>query len=259
MQPVTDSSWEAGMVPADASGANPSWRGVEQLESRYRSFPGLNLSLEVLEGQRHRADKDRGGPHPNLEVQIVDAADSIAYDAHDADDALELGLLQLPELIEVPLWSEAAARVTPELSDSTPLDLRRAVVHELIDWQVGDLLTQTRQRLAEQTIDSVAAVRAQRFRIAPSDGIQQRKSALETFLYERVYRHPTVVEKRIVFQESLRQMFLGYREHANWLPDRFRQLCETDGISRTVADYLAGMTDRFAMQEYQRLFSSRTS
>src|SRR5690606_1530209 len=107
-------------------------RIVERLEIRYPRFPGLNLSAEVLEGQHRRANKSAAfDTQPLLEVQVVDAADSIAYDAHDADDALELGLLTLDDLAELTLWREAAERVGSRYEGLTNLELRRAVIHEL--------------------------------------------------------------------------------------------------------------------------------
>src|SRR3954464_1898089 len=113
-------------------------RLFELLESAYADFPGLNLSAEVLEGQRYRADKGGSEPHesPLLEVQAVDAADSIAYDTHDADDSLELGLLTLDQLLELPLWREARDRVENN-SKLKERALRRAIVHEILDWQVS--------------------------------------------------------------------------------------------------------------------------
>ncbi len=115
-------------------------RIVRELETRYHEFPGLNLSREVLEGQRTRIEHAAGSPWPLLEVQVVEAADSITYDTHDADDALELGLITLDELLIRPLWAAAADRVRGRYAALTGIELRRAVLHELIDWQVSDLL-----------------------------------------------------------------------------------------------------------------------
>ncbi|MEX2026125.1 MAG: dNTP triphosphohydrolase, partial [Pirellulaceae bacterium] len=171
-------------------------RIVERLEVRYPGFPGLNLTLEVLEGQCHRGTKSKSGseaarrPSPLLEVQIVDAADSIAYDAHDADDALELGLLDLEELLEVPLWREAANRVRKQYGPLENDHLRRAVVREVIDWQVGDLLRVTEQQLVDQAIASLEMVRSAPPLAVHSPAVAEQKAALEEFLYQRVYRHP---------------------------------------------------------------------
>jgi dGTPase len=246
-------------------------RIVEQLERRYPNFPGLNLSLEVLEGQAARAEKDRRerppcrsgvvagaaerhGGRSLLETQVVDAADSIAYDTHDADDAMELGLLQLADLLEVPLWREAARRVHGQFAGLAGGELRRAVLHELIDWQAGDLLAQTQTALAEAQIDSVEAVRRAPTLVQHSPELADLKAELESLLADRVYRHPQVLEMRGRVQAQLEEMFYRYLERPELLPEGFRTRAAAAGLPRTVGDYLAGMTDRFALREHARLF-----
>ncbi len=230
-------------------------RIVEQLERRYPNFPGLNLSLEVLEGQAARAEKGSGALRgPLLETQVVDAADSIAYDTHDADDAMELGLLQLADLLEVSMWREAARRVHGQYSALAAGELRRAVLHELIDWQAGDLLAQTQTALAEAQIDSVEAVRLAPTLVRHSPELAALKTELESLLADRVYRHPQVLEMRGRVQSQLEQMFRGYLERPELLPEGFRARAAAAGLPRTVGDYLAGMTDRFALREHARLF-----
>ncbi len=263
-------------------------RIVELLERRYPNFPGLNLSLEVLEGQAARAgtriDTESVSPSPwpspvpstssgraegegegknecpggtsgrLLETQIVDAADSIAYDTHDADDAMELGLLHLGELLEVPLWREAARRVHEQFAVLTGGELRRAVLHELIDWQAGDLRVETQRALAQSGIDSVEAVRHAPTLVRHSRELTALKAELESLLSERVYRHPQVLEMRAKVQAQLEEMFHGYVDRPELLPDGFRARISNTGLQRTVGDYLAGMTDRFALREHARLF-----
>jgi dGTPase len=130
-------------------------RIMELLETRYSSFPGLNLSREVLDAQSTRA-RDATAPPPLLETQVVDAADSIAYDTHDADDAIELGLVALEELLELPLVAAAAARVREQQGPLAGMELRRAVLHELVDSQVAHLVTQTLTAIESNGIDSGA-------------------------------------------------------------------------------------------------------
>jgi dGTPase len=233
-------------------------RLVEEIEIRYSDFPGLNLSLEVLDGQSTRVAKDGSLPSPLLEVQAVEAADSVAYDTHDADDALELGLLTLDELLEVPLWAEAAARVRRRSAAVTGDHLRRAVLHELIDWQVGDLLANAQAELSQGNVLSTDQVRQTPLIIQASTGLAQQKAELEVFLRERVYRHPDVVRQRNVVQQYLREMFAAFRVKPELLPPRFHGRIEKVGLDRAVGDYLAGMTDRFAQREYERLFASST-
>lgn len=230
---------------------------VEELEQRYPEFPGLNLSLEVLDGQATRIDKTAAaGVQPLLEAQVVEAADSVAYDTHDADDALELGLLRLEELLELPLWAEAARRVRERFGNLTDKPLKRAVLHELIDWQTGDLIGRAQQRLVDLGIDSAdAAQHCGQVLIAVSPELAELKRELERFLYDRVYRHPQVLRLRGEAQAMLREMFAGYLARPELLPAGFAERAERIGRRRAVADYLAGMTDRFAQQEHRRLFA----
>ena len=246
-------------------------RIVERLESRYQSFPGLNLSLEVLEGQASRVDKKsladkKAAGGALLEVQVVEAADSIAYDAHDADDAMELGLLTPDDLLEIPWWREAVGRVRESgCRDENPSDsqrLRRAVVHELIDWQVGDVLAQAEANLAAglaepsgQTVPirTTDDVRRAPTIVRPSEPLASRKRELETFLGNRVYRHPRVMTMRRRAQHALAEMFDWFVRGPENLPEGYRERIEEVGVRRSVGDYLAGMTDRYALSQYRRL------
>ncbi|MEX0978582.1 MAG: metal-dependent phosphohydrolase, partial [Pirellulales bacterium] len=211
---------------------------------------------EVLEGQQVRIQHAPGPPSPLLEVQVVEAADSITYDTHDADDALEMKLLSLDELLATPLWSAASKRVLERAAGLTPQQVRRAVLHELIDWQVGDLLVRATARLAEKSINSPQAARQARVVIVAGDELAPQKRQLEAFLRERVYRHPDLLVHRKASQAALAAMFHGYLARPDLLPEGFRRRAEAAGLERTVGDYLAGMTDRFAWREYQRLFAA---
>jgi dGTPase len=229
-------------------------RIVEHLEQRYPDFPGLNLSLEMLEGQEYRIRKDLGDRRPLLEVQVVDAADSVAYDTHDVDDALHVDLLDLDELAAVPLWREAVSRVHKHWTDLTRDELRRAVVHELIDWQVSELLERTTQRLASQRIGSVHDVRRVEILVQPGPEMREQKAELEQFLFHRVYRHPQVMRVRGQAQTWLREMFARYLAQPDLLPAEFQSLCQIQGVPRSVGDYLSAMTDRHAQQQHETLF-----
>jgi len=230
-------------------------RIVELIEQRYPEFPGLNLSLEVLAGQQSRAEKSRAKEKPLLEVQVVDAADSVAYDTHDVDDAVQLRLLTLADLDEVPLWREASARVRKRYANLEAGDFKRCVLHELIDWQISDLIECAERRIAEKGIQSVEAVRQNEPIIRPNDELFGKKAELEKFLYERVYRNPSVVASRRIAQDQLRAMFQGYLRRPELMPAGFLKRAETDGVPRSVCDYLAGMTDRYCQTEFQRLFA----
>ena len=234
-------------------------RIVEEVEHRYPDFPGLNLSLEVLEGQTARTGTWSVNRRPLVETQVVEAADSIAYDTHDADDALKLELLTLDELLTVPLWSEAKRRVDRHHAGLAESELKRAVLHELLDWQVSDLVERARRRLADPALSSVEAVRAAEPIITASPELAQQKLELEKFLRSRVYRHPQVLVLRARVQQQLREMFAGYLARPELLPPHFAARVARHGLPRTIGDYLAGMTDRYAEQEYKRLFAQQGS
>jgi dGTPase len=244
-------------------------RICELLETRYPEFPGLNLSMEVLEGQRRRAEKgqERGARSeereqsqrqtlrgtPLLEVQVVDVADSIAYDAHDADDALEIGVLQLEQLLEIPLWRETHQRVVQRFNSLNDRQVRRALVHEVIDREVSDVLSSTQTEIARLGIESTDDVRQAPPVVRASGELLLKKAELERFLFDSVYHHPTVMETRRHAQQSLREMFAILLERAGRLPAKFRRIAEAEGEPRAIGDYLAGMTDRFAFEEHRRL------
>ena len=225
------------------------------LEQRYPGFPGLNLSREVLDAQAVRARQPEAPP-PLLEAQVVDAADSIAYDTHDADDAVELGLVTLEELLSLPLVAAAARRVTERFGQLGPLALRRAVLHQLIETQVADLITATTRRLQAGQFASATAARAATREegrlVIHEPSLAAGKKELEQFLFDQVYRSSRVMEVRERAQQQLRNLFAWYCEHPHDMPPRYRQRVESVGLRRSVADYLAGMTDRFLSRDAQR-------
>ena len=232
-------------------------RLVEELEHCDYRFPGLNLSGEVLEGQQTRVahiDRTCGS---RLEVQVVDAADSVAYDAHDPDDALEVGLLEMGELLEVPLWREAANRVQRQAVDLAPRELQAAVRQELLDWQIDDLIAQARLSLDAGDFASSADVRGMDPIVMASSEIGDLKSEFEQFMFERVYRHPQVLQVRNQAQACLRSLFEQLHKQPDAMPPRFRKRIEKHGLSRAVADDLAGMTDRYAWQRHDQLSKRR--
>jgi dGTPase len=256
---------------ADRGGFEHNWHGlriVEELEYRYPDFPGLNLSWEVLESQAmHSKAKEApevkaflGVGQPLLEAQVVDAADSLAYNTHDIDDALSVGLLSIDDLREVAFFREAEARVRGRHGNLTPLNFQPTVVRGLIDWQVTDLLENTQANLRKQGIESIADVRRSPTLLAePGAEVAKMKRELELFLRERVYRHYRVTRMVRKGQRMIRRMFDELLEHPEQLPRRYHDRASQCGMERSVCDYVAGMTDRYAQEEYMRLFHPGTS
>ena len=243
-------------------------RVVELLEQRYPHFRGLNLTYEVREGMiKHGGRYDSGSRHPDiqeyepdkmvfLEAQIVDAADSIAYDNHDIDDSLKAGLITFEELRETALWrlvedllKKAYGRLDKKL-------LRCQGVRHLINLLVSDLARATEKRLKEKGIETVDDVRnCGEHLVAFSDEIAEMKRELERFLYERVYSHHRVIKMAQKAERFVKDLFCAYVEEPKQLPPRWRKWADEVGLKRAVADYIAGMTDRFAQEEHIRLFS----
>ena len=241
---------------ADEGGFNhnaQALRIVELLESRYPNFPGLNLSREVLDAQATRK-KDGTAPAPILETQVVDAADSIAYDTHDADDAVELGLVTMDELLDIPLVADAAKRARDRYGPLSGAELRRAALHEVVEFEVAELVSRSRAAIDAFGVESVAQVRelgrgaggAPGVRIVAHDArVIDRKRELERFLFQRVYRSERVLAVRVPAQQQLTRLFEWYCGHPDEMPPGFRSRAEEYGVRRSVADYIGGMTDRF--------------
>ena len=219
------------------------------LENRYPMFAGLNLSREVLDSQRSRV-RDGSAPPPLLETQVVDAADSIAYDTHDADDAIELQLVTLDEMLDLPLVSEAFNRILARYGTLPQSRLRQAVLHELVEWQVAELVERSLQTLSSLSIDSTEKVLTSQRIIVHSATMAAGKSQLELFLFERVYRSQMVVSVRSPAQQRLKELFHHFVLHPEQMPVGYTARAETLGIPRSVADYLAGMTDGFLEREH---------
>ena len=246
---------------ADEGGFNhnaQALRIVELLETRYPLFPGLNLSREVLDAQATRKH-DGTAPAPLLETQAVDAADSIAYDTHDADDAVELGLVTMDELLEIPLVAAAAARARDRYGPLAGAELRRATLHEGVEFEVAELVDRSRAAIAAFGIESVPQVR-EIFEgsnstpgvriVAHAPAVTAGKRELERFLFQRVYRSDRVLAVRVPAQRKLTRLFEWYCVHPVELPPGFRIRAEQFGVRRSVADYIAGMTDRYLDRDH---------
>ena len=229
-------------------------RIVEKLERRYFGFPGLNLSKEVLEGQAYKTTQTS---LPLLEIQAVDIADSIAYDTHDVDDAMELGLLTTEQLVRIPLWKRSASKVRRQWANLNETEFRRAVVHDLIETQVSDVLQATSKRLEGITERAAWHKPAGTPIIAPSTDIAEQKREMEQFLLEHVYRHPNVMVCRRRVAEWIETIFENYVTEPERLPERYIAVMEHEGARRAAADYVADQTDRSIRSELLKLKQRR--
>jgi dGTPase len=240
-----------------------SLRTVDWIEIRYPNFRGLNLSYEVREGIiKHSAFKSRAAAqefdpslYPCLEAQIVDLADEIAYLAHDADDGVEAGMLTIEELESTSIYRTAQKAVPVDVVDTRIL--RYQTVIKMIDLMVTDLITNIDRELDLYRIDSVVAVRQAGSGFAAFSPVMEPQIAeLKRLMRDNLYRHHRVSRMTEKAGRVLRQLFDAYMSEPRQMPRHIREQGERDGdsVPRIIADYIAGMTDRFALDEYRKLF-----
>jgi dGTPase len=253
-----------------------SLRVVDRLEQRYVAFDGLNLTFETREGilkrcprtvaQRIEADEPGGVAHrfitdgqPSLEAQLCNLADEIAYAAHDIDDGVRSGLLAFEQIAELPLVArhrDAVLAQYPGLSDAAPRRLLAETLRRMLSAQVHDVVETSRVALTTHAPMDVESVRAAPPLVAFSAAGRIEATALKRVLSASLYRHPQVERTTGRAREVLRTLFEAYRAAPVELPPDHRQGLERHG-PRVLADYIAGMTDRFAAREYQRLTGER--
>jgi len=245
-------------------------RIVEKLERRYPGWPGLNLTWEVREGLvKHETEydvSDASGYDPemacSLEGQIANVADELVYTAHDLDDGLRSGLLSPFALHSVTLWQELIEGLDLEpCTEMAKLD-RHRLIRALIGWGVTDVVRETARRLQDEGIDSEEKLRARRAPIIGfSEPVATRVHELKAFLYEKLYRHWRVVRMAAKAERMLRALFEAYVTEPAQLPDTVQARLVDSGepMERLICDYVAGMTDRFALDEYARLFDPSVS
>ncbi|MGB1250668.1 MAG: deoxyguanosinetriphosphate triphosphohydrolase [Candidatus Promineifilaceae bacterium] len=239
-----------------------SYRIVTKLENRYRDFPGLNLSYETREGMiKHETSYDKSdatGYEPEkraaLEAQIANLADEMAYNAHDLEDGLRAGILTIDELNELEIWRELRDAVgwkSGPLSDVT----RHHMVRELIGMTVMDVIATTEQRLQAHQLDTAAKIQLHDENIVGYSAETQAKiKPLKAFLYAKMYHHYRLMRMQQKAENFISQMFLAYAAEPRMLPHKTQKRLANTPKERVIADYIAGMTDRYALDEYEKLF-----
>jgi dGTPase len=240
-----------------------SLRVVELLESAYPNFAGLNLTFEVREGLRkHQAVYDPPTPEeekyrcPSLEAQIANLADEITYYSHDLDDAVDFEILSAPQLEEDAVWRRSHRAVLGRYPKAREPELHKLIIRDIIDVEVQDVVTTSAQSIVDVGVQSPDEVRKQQAPlIRYSDYLLEANRELRRFLYENVYYHPRVAAVNQRACEMLRKVFEAYLVDPARLGDAATKRLEKEGLHRTVCDYVAGMTDRYLMEEYAALTS----
>jgi dGTPase len=237
-------------------------RILESLERRYAAFPGLNLTWEVREGLiKHQPESDASAPAeyapgecPTLEAQIIDLVDEIAYNNHDVDDGLASGMIGVDALRSVALFAEAHdLALASGIED--PHIARHQVVRRIIDRCTRDLMETTLANLEAAGVRSTEDVRrAGRRLVGYSAPMAAQVRELKDFLFRNMYRHYRVVRMGDKAGRILRDLYHSYVGEPLQLPPHYQERIAQDGLERVVCDYIAGMTDREAVQEYRRLF-----
>jgi len=242
-----------------------SFRVVDELEERYPQFNGLNLTWEVREGIiKHSTQYDSPGNAlkdflpgivPSIEGQIINYADEIAYNNHDIDDGLKSGYITLEMLDKIDLWHEVSGKVRETYPAIDDKRLVFQTISALIGVLIGDLCAMVANNLSSfdiKTVDDLRRVNKQV--VYFSDDITGKNIALKKFLFQKLYRHHKVEKMRVKAEIFITRLFDTYLRYPNLLPPKYQSRRDRFGVERTVCDYIAGMTDRFALDEYKRLF-----
>ena len=250
-----------------------SLRVVDELEERYAEFSGLNLTFECREGvlkhcsvQNARRLGDVGErflnrTQPGLEAQLANLADAIAYNNHDVDDGVRAGLINVDDLRDVRVFARIHSTVVGLYPQTSPRRQLYETIRRMVDHLVSDLIVQSKKNIVESGVDSIQAVRAHsRPLISLSEGVFEEHQELKRFLRSRLYNHPKVREVMDEAGSTLKDLFDAYMDDPSRLPPEHQSLvapAEAEGgksaRARVVADYVAGMTDRFAFLERSKL------
>jgi len=238
-----------------------SLRVVEVLEKRYSGFKGLNLTWETREGIiKHSPPYDSPdlseyspSEWPSLEAQIIDIADEIAYNSHDLDDGIASGLLNSEEIESLEIWKMAKKMSSGELSADSKL-LSREIIRNIINIQASDLINNTIEKIKNLKINDYHDIRHAGEKLAAfTPEVHKANTELKEFLRKKMYQHYKVARMTIKAQMVIRELFTIYTEHPDTLPGNYTDRIRENGILLTATDYIAGMTDRFALKEHKKL------
>ena len=239
-----------------------SYRIVTEIEKRYPDFPGLNLSWEVLEGMvKHETEYDKTDVvdfDPNLrghlEAQITNVADELAYTSHDLDDGLRSGIITPAMLNGIELWQMASGKYHIENCDLDDLT-RHLIIRELTGLQVTRMINTSSERIKSSGVNTAKELQSLPQNVVGFDEeMKQHNRFLKDFLFKNMYRHYRVVRMHKKAERILSDLFTAYVDEPSMLPMQFQEQIQEKGKQRTICDYLAGMTDRFAVDEYSKLF-----
>jgi len=228
-----------------------SLRVVELLENAYPDFPGLNLTFEVREGL-HKHERSAG--FPSLEAQIADLADEITYYSHDLDDAVDFNILSAAQLAENEVWKRSQRHVLTRHPAAREPELHKLIIRNIIDVQVQDVVTTSAASISNANPKDSDDVRKQPAKLIHySDDLRKANAALRKFLYANVYYHPRVAKVNQRACGMLKKVFESYVVDPKQLGEVATRRLEQEGLHRTVCDYVAGMTDRYLIEEYARI------
>jgi len=231
-------------------------RIVEVLEESYPNFRGLNLTFEVREGLKKHDISNLF----SLEAQVVDLADEIAYNSHDLDDGLRSGLLDPKTLESLPMWKVLVSEVEREFGEKLHLlQRRRMSIRLLVHKQVKDVVLATQKRLEEKKVASVEDVLGDRHLVEFSKEFRSQIHELRIFLMKNLYQHPDVLKRTDHGKTVLKGLFEFYLKNPESLPEYVKVRIDRDGKERGICDYIAGMTDRYAWEAYEKLPGERIS
>lgn len=243
-----------------------SLRIVEKLEHPYPQFEGLNLSFEIREGIiKHSAHwKPESVPasylpnlQPCLEAQMIDFVDEIAYNNHDVDDGLASQMFHYDEISNVTLWKDAKAKVQKRFPKESDETLKRLIISSMISTLVDDLVQTTLENLEKNKIKTIKDVRELGKSIASySPGMADKALELKSFLRDHLYDHPRVIRMEEKAKRVIQDLFRAYQSRIEQLPKEYRLRNKNETKERMICDYIAGMTDRFAIDEHQKLFDA---